>query len=194
VDGELFDAILLGLLVFSARIADVTLGTMRIVFISRGQKSIAPILGFFEILVWLFALRIVMENLTDFSYYVLFAAGFAAGTFIGLLVEDKLALGVRIIRIVTKTGADELIVALREAGHGVTSISATGGDGPVHVLFSIVKRKNLYEFIRLVREHNPKAFYSLEEVSYVNAGIFAARESFIGRNKASLARWLPKLK
>jgi uncharacterized protein YebE (UPF0316 family) len=167
---------------------------MRIVFISRGQKLLAPLLGFFEILVWLSALRIVMANLTNVSFYVLFAAGFAAGTYVGLYVEEKLALGIRIIRIVTKADATELIEALRKAGHGVTSLDADGSEGQVHVLFSIVKRKNLSSLIRLVREYNPRAFYSIEDVELVSSGVFAARESFVGRGKHSFRRALAKSK
>jgi uncharacterized protein YebE (UPF0316 family) len=194
MNNEILQAVVLGLLIFFARIADVTLGTIRIVFISRGQKILAPVLGFFEILVWLFALRMVMANLTNLSYYMLFAAGFAAGTYVGLYVEEKLALGMRIIRIVTKTDASELIETLREEGHGVTSLDAEGSDGPVHVLFSFVRRRNLPNLIQRVREYNPKAFYSIEDVEFVSAGIFAARESFVGRGKHSLRRAATKSK
>jgi uncharacterized protein YebE (UPF0316 family) len=194
VNSEIVQAVVLGLMIFVARVADVTLGTMRIVFISRGQKILAPVLGFFEILVWLFALRIVMANLTNVSYYVLFAAGFAAGTYVGLYVEEKLALGMRIMRIVTKSDATELIEALRKDGHGVTILDAEGSEGPVHVLFSIVKRKNLSNLIRRVRDYNPRAFYSIEDVEFVSAGVFAARESFVGRGKHSPRRTLAKSK
>lgn len=194
MNNEVTQAIVLGLLVFVARIADVTLGTMRIVFISRGQKFLAPVLGFFEILIWLFALRVVMSNLTNVSYYVLFAGGFAAGTFVGLWVEEKLALGVRIIRIVTKSDATELITVLRRDGHGVTSLDAEGSEGPVHVLFSIAKRKNLSSLIRRVRDFNPRAFYSIEDVEFVSSGVFAAQESFVGRGRRSLSRALAKSK
>jgi uncharacterized protein YebE (UPF0316 family) len=150
-DVELFHAIQLGTLIFFARIADVTLGTMRIVYISRGRKNLAPLLGFFEVIVWLFFLPIVVANLGDPSYYMFFAAGFAAGTFVGLRVEERLALGTRIVRIVTKTDAGELISALRAAGHGITSIDTHGSQGKVHVLFSLVERKNIEDFIGMVR-------------------------------------------
>jgi uncharacterized protein YebE (UPF0316 family) len=167
---------------------------MRIIFITRGQKVLAPLLGFFELLVWLFALRVVMTNLNNVGYYVMFAGGFAAGTFIGLYIEEKLALGTRIIRVVTRRDATALIEVLRADGHGVTSIDAEGGDGAVHVLFSIVKRRDLARYIQRVREFNPRALYSIQNVDYVNSGIFAARESFVGRSLQPLRRSGAKVK
>lgn len=187
MDSGIGHAILLGLLIFVARVVDVTLATMRIVFISRGRKILAPVLGFFEMLIWLFALRQVIFNVQNPVYYLLFAGGFASGTFVGLFVEEKLALGVRIIRIVTRSYGDELIRSLREAGHGATSIEAEGSEGPVHVIFSIVRRNDIADFIQLVHEHNPRAFYSIEDVDFVSAGVFAAQQKFLGR--AARALW-----
>lgn len=188
------EAITIGLLIFLARVADVTLGTMRIAFISRGRKHLAPLVGFFEILIWLLALRLVMENLTNVAYYVLFAAGFASGTFVGIRVEEKLAIGSRLIRIVTKTDARNLVRALRESGYGVTSIDAEGNDGRVMILFSIVRRKDLPSIIRLVNTHNPRAFYTIEDVGFVSAGVRPALESFFGRRWSLLTRATQKLK
>jgi uncharacterized protein YebE (UPF0316 family) len=189
---QVFHIVLLGALIFMARICDVSLGTMRITFISRGHKSLAPIVGFFEVLIWLVALRQIMANLTNVFYYVSYAGGFATGTFVGLWIEERMAIGNRIIRVITRQDATELIASLREADYGVTSIDASGVDGHVHLLFSIIKRQDLPRFIERVEKFNPRAFYSIEDVRFVSEGVFPARESFVGRGGRSLLRMFSK--
>jgi hypothetical protein len=109
------------LLIFFSRVTDVTLGTLRIAFISRGEKALAPLIAFFEMMVWLFAISTLMQNLTNFAYYVAYAGGFAGGVFTGLRIEDRIALGSRMIRTITQDDASELSDELRAAGWGVTS-------------------------------------------------------------------------
>jgi uncharacterized protein YebE (UPF0316 family) len=184
--------VILALLIFTARICDVTLGTMRIAFIARGHKMLAPVVGFFEVLIWLIALRQIMQNLTNAAYYVSYAGGFAAGTFVGLWVEERMAIGSRIIRVITRQDATDLIESLRDAGYGVTSIDASGVDGRVHLLFSVLKRQDLERFIGIVEKHTPRAFYSIEDVRFVSEGVFPAHESFLGRGRMSLLRLFSK--
>jgi uncharacterized protein YebE (UPF0316 family) len=167
-DSNWFTYGLLPLLIFFSRIVDVTLDTLRIVFISRGNKVIAPILGFFMILIWLVAITRIMENLDNVTTYIAYAAGFAVGNYVGLRVEEKLAMGLQIIRIVTGKNANELISNLRGKGYGVTAVDAEGKDGPVHVIFLIIKRQLAKDIISVVNEYNPKAFYSIEDVRSVN--------------------------
>ncbi len=188
MSGDPVGVLSVGALIFFARVTDVTLGTMRIVAVSRGQKVIAPLLGFAEVIAWLLALRAVLDNLSNPTYYVFFAGGFAAGTYVGLLLEEKLAMGTRIVRIVTKSNASALVTALRDAGHGVTVLDADGSEGPVNVLFSIVKRSQIGKMIKLVQQYNPRAFYSIEDVEFANAGTFAARQSFVGRRSNAFSR------
>ena len=98
---EIFTWVIMPLLIIFARICDVSLGTIRIISIARGYKLIAPLLGFFEILIWLLAIKQIMQNLTNIFYYVAYSGGFAAGTFIGIYIEEKLAMGIFLIRIIT---------------------------------------------------------------------------------------------
>lgn len=189
---EIFHIALLGALIFAARICDVSLGTMRIAFIARGHRILAPFVGFFEVLIWLVALRQIMANLTNVFYYVSYAGGFAMGTFVGMWIEERMAIGTRIIRVITRQDATRLIASLREADYGVTSIDAEGVDGHVHLLFSIIKRQDLPRFIGLVERFNPRAFYSIEDVRFVSEGIFPARESFVNRGGRSLLRMFSK--
>jgi uncharacterized protein YebE (UPF0316 family) len=157
-------------LIFLARVADVTLGTLRISFISKGEKSLAPVIGFFEMMIWLFAIGQVVQNLNNIAYILAYAGGFATGVFTGLQIEDRLARGSRIIRTITREPASELLEALRAAGHGVTSLRAQGMKGEVDLIFSVVQRSHVGPYMALVNTHNPGAFTSIEDVRSVREG------------------------
>ncbi|KPJ69366.1 MAG: hypothetical protein AMJ45_00425 [Syntrophobacter sp. DG_60] len=172
---EMFTWIILPLLIFLARICDVTIGTIRIIFVSRNKKFLAPLLGFFEILIWLLAIGQIMRNLTNVACYVAYAGGYATGTFVGIYVEEKLAMGILLIRIITKKDASELIKFLRSANYGVTSVDAQGATGQVNVIYTIVNRSDLEGVIETIKRFNPKAFYSVEEVRFVKNGVFPLR-------------------
>ncbi len=163
-----FTYLLLPFLIFLSRVVDVSLDTLRIVFISKGDKIIAPILGFFEVLIWLVAITKIMQNLDNVTCYIAYAAGFATGNYIGLRIEQHLAMGVQIIRIMTQKDSNELIDNMRESGFRVTSIEAEGKDGQVHIIYSIVERSKMQRVITLINQFNPKAFYSVEDVRSVN--------------------------
>jgi uncharacterized protein YebE (UPF0316 family) len=168
-DSTLFLYVILPFLIFATRIVDVTMDTLRIVFISRGNKIIAPILGFFEILVWLMAITQIMQHLDNFACYVAYAAGFATGNYFGLLLEEKLAMGYQLVRVVTSKDSSPLIENLRQKGYGVTSIWAEGKNGQVHIIYSITQRSNVKDVIEIINLFNPKAFYSIEDVRSLNS-------------------------
>ena len=177
LDSNLFAWVVLPLLIFVSRILDVSIGTLRVIFVARGMKYIAPFLGFFEVLIWLVAIGQIMQNLTAPIYYIAYAGGFAAGTFIGIWIEGKLAIGVVSLRIITRSGADELIGALRESHFGVTSIDAEGATGPVKIIYMLLWRQDLDKAISFVKHFNPNAFYSVEDIRFVREGVFAQRQS-----------------
>jgi uncharacterized protein YebE (UPF0316 family) len=159
-------------LIFLARICDCSIGTMRIIFIGRGHRFIAPFLGFFEVLIWLLAIRQIMLNLTNPFYYVAYAAGFATGTFVGIYLDERLAMGTILIRIVTSRRAGELIEYLKGEGYGVTSVDAQGARGDVNLIYTIVKRSDLDHVIGIIDRFNPRAFYTIEDVRFVRQGVF----------------------
>ncbi len=169
-------------LIFVARIADVSIGTIRLIFISRGLKYLAPIVGFFEILIWLLAIGQIMKNLSNPVCYIAYAGGFAMGNFVGIWIAEKLSLGVVLIQVVTKKDASELVEYLRSAEYGVTSIDGHGTAGQVKVVFTIVPRREVQKVAELIKRFNPKAFYSIEDVGFVEKGIFPAKKtwSFLG--------------
>lgn len=176
------------LLIFCARVCDVSLGTMRIAFISRGEKYIAPAFAFFEMMIWLFAISQIVMNLTNIAYYFAYALGFSTGVFTGMRLEEKLAIGSRVIRVITRRDADDLIEALRAAGFGVTSVDATGTSGDVSLVFSVVKRTDLPQYVDLVKQFNPNAFYSIEDIRFVNQGIFRSRHTPLSMARLGRAR------
>ncbi len=167
-DNTVFVYIILPLLVFLARIIDVSIGTLRIIFVAKGLKYFAAILGFFESLIWLIAVTQVMQHLNSWETYVAFACGFAAGNFVGVVLEERIAVGNLLIRIITQKEANELVEVLWKAGYGVTSLDARGESGPVKLIFSITKRRNLAKIIAIIKQYNPNAFYTIEDMRYVN--------------------------
>jgi uncharacterized protein YebE (UPF0316 family) len=163
-----FDFLILPLLIFVMRICDVTLDTMRIIFMTKGYRNVAPIIGFFEVLIWIVAITRIMQNLDNWVSYVAYAAGFATGNYVGMLLDEKLAIGHELIRVITKLDSDDLAGALRNAGFGVTSVKASGMQGEVGILYIIVNRKNQKSAIEIIEHHSPNAFYTIENIHFVN--------------------------
>ena len=168
----LFNWVILPILIFISRMTDVTLGTLRHIFLAKGIKKIVPVLGFFEVLIWLIVIGQIMKNLNNFMCYFAWAGGFAAGTFVGMFVEEKLAIGIQVIRIITNQNCDPLIATLKQANLGVTVIDGTGSTGPVKIIFTVIKRKDLDEVVKSIHSYNPTAFYSVEDVKDVAKGVF----------------------
>jgi uncharacterized protein YebE (UPF0316 family) len=160
--------------VFLAEMCVVTLGTLRIIFIARGRKPLAACLGFFEIVIWLFAISQVMRNLNDLACFAAFAGGFTLGNYLGIKIEEKLAMGSVVVRTIWRRRADELVDRLRSANFGVTTLDGEGATGPVQVVFTIIKRKQLSEVVAIIKRCDPRAFYSVEDVRTAAEGIFPA--------------------
>lgn len=167
MDPFYFDYVILPLMIFVARIFDVSLDTLRVIMISKGYRRFAPFVGFFQVLIWIITITRIMENLDNWVTYVAYAAGFGFGTFVGMWIESKIAMGHELLRVITRHPADDLIGALREKGYRVTAVTGEGRDGDVGILFLALKRKVLKDAIAIVQEHNPHAFYTVEDMRYV---------------------------
>jgi len=172
VTSDFFAWVVLPALIFSARVADVSLGTIRVIFISKGLKYIAPVIGFFEVIIWLLAIGQVMQNLTNVASYIAYGAGFATGTLMGMMVEERLSLGTVIIRVITRRDSSELVSHLRSMNYGVTELNAEGSTGQVKVLLMVIKRQDSGDVVAKIKRFNPQAFYSIEEVKSVRDGVF----------------------
>ena len=188
LDPQLVKTVLIPLLIFFARICDVSIGTIRIISVSRGMKLMAAVLGFFEVLIWLFAIEQIIQNLTNMYTYLAFAAGYAAGTYMGIFIEEKISMGVLMMRIITRKEGKPLADALRGAGFGVTRLSGSGAHGPVNILFTVIKRKDFKKVSDLVKILHPDAFYTAEEVKSIHSPPFPVPQS--GRSRAWF-RFLP---
>lgn len=185
---DYYNWIILPILIFVSRLGDVSLGTLRHVFISKGYKKIVPVIGFFEVLIWIVVIGQIMKNLNNVACYLAWAGGFSAGTYVGLMIEERLALGLQVIRVITNQNCDKLLENLRLENHGVTVVDAQGAIGPVKMIFTILKRKNTARVIELIRQHNPSAFYSIEDIKEINQGIFTGKST---SGIASLRRMFP---
>jgi uncharacterized protein YebE (UPF0316 family) len=174
---ELFAWVFLPLLIFFFRICDVSLGTIRVIFIAKGLKYIAPAIGFFEVIIWLLAIGQVMNNITNVASYIAYGGGFAAGTFIGMKVEEKISLGTVVVRVITPEDPTELIAYLRQRSFGVTVAEGEGSKGKVRIILSVIQRQSLEEVTRGIRQHLPRAFYSVEDVKSVAEGVFPEKRS-----------------
>jgi len=168
-------------LIFLARICDVSIGTVKIICISRGHKLIVPILGFIEVLIWLVVMVKIIQNLNNVFCYLGFAGGFATGNYVGMYIEQKMAIGSVIFRIISRQESQGLIDALRQRGYGATIIKAEGASGDVSIIYTIVKRHSIGGVEEIVKQFNPKAFYSVEDVRYVSEGVFPAGQSLLNR-------------
>ncbi|MBN1273308.1 MAG: DUF2179 domain-containing protein [Candidatus Aminicenantes bacterium] len=167
--------LIIPLFIFLARLMDVTLGTMRIVFVSRGLKYMAPLVGFFEVLIWLLAIRQILQNLNNVACYLAYAGGFALGNIIGIHIEKKMALGRLLIRIITRKEALDLVPYLRAQGYGVTCLEAEGATGKVNVIYMIIRRQDQERISCIIKRFNPKAFFTIEDVRIVSEGVFPFR-------------------
>jgi uncharacterized protein YebE (UPF0316 family) len=168
----IFTWVILPALIFFARILDQSIGTMRLIFLSKGMKHIAPFLGFFEVIIWLLAIGQIMQHLDNWLCYIAYGAGFAMGNFIGITLEERLSIGTSIIRVILSSQSPELIAALNSHNFGLTILDADGAKGKVKVLFSIIRRKEIPVFLNTLHEYHPTAFYTIEDVKAAKEGVF----------------------
>lgn len=167
-----YSLVVLPLVVFFARVLDVSLGTLRIIFTSRGRRNIAPLLGFVEVFIWIVVVSQVVKNVHSLPAYLGYAAGFAVGTYVGMNIEERLALGMYVLRIILPLDGERLAAQLRSVGYGVTVVNGMGSVGEVKLLYTVIKRKNLMPVMEIIKSVAPKAFFSVEELRSAESGIF----------------------
>lgn len=188
---DYYSWIVLPMVIFFSRVCDVSLGTIRHVFISKGFKTIVPLLGFFEVLIWIVVVAQIMKNLNNVACYLAWASGFATGTYVGLRIEERLALGMQVIRIITNQNCDEMLAEFKKENHGITVVDAVGAIGPVKMIFTIIKRKNVPQVVQIIRKYNPSAFYSIEDIKNTNQGVFTENSN---RGFSSIRKMFPSRK
>ena len=164
---EALDALFAGpygpLVIFCLRIVDVSMSTIRILLAVRGYKVIVPILGFFEVLVWMFAVGNAIRFLDSGWHLLGYAGGFATGNVVGMLIEERLAIGFATIRIVSTHAGVEMADALRNIGFGVTEFGGQGRDGRVEVVYTVCMRRDIERVVDEVERWDDHAFITVEE-------------------------------
>lgn len=151
--------------IFVLRAIDVGMATVRIVLLSRGRKGAAAFIGFFECLIWVVAVSRVLSGLDDPLRMVAFAAGFAAGTYIGSIVEGWLAIGQALVRVVAPIGTKPVAPLLRQRGFGATVLNGDGMNGEVQVTFTVVPRRKVDSVLRLVTDASPDAYVTIDDTA-----------------------------
>ena len=182
---------ILPVLVFLAETCVVTLSTIRTICITRGWKRLAATIGFFEVSIWLFAIGQIMQNLTNIGCYLAFASGFSLGNYLGVIIEQKLAFGTVVVQITTNHNAADLVQSLKAANYGVTMLDAQGATGPVRVVFTVIKRKQLPEVVCIIKSFDQRAFYAVNDLQSAAEGIFPKAEKRSPGAVPSFMRLLP---
>lgn len=162
------------ILIFFARVLDVSIGTFRIILVSRGYRNIAPVLGFFEVLIWITAIGQIFKNLNGPLSYIFYAAGFATGTFVGMKIESFVSIGFQSLRIITTEKVTALPLTLREEGFGITTISGRGMKGEVMIIYTTVPRKRVNHILDIVKALEPNSFITIEDVRSFKSGFVSS--------------------
>ncbi len=158
--------VLLVFAVFLARVLDVSLGTLRTIFVFRGHKYIAALFGFVEILIWIVAVSQVIQNLDSWYLAVAYAGGFAVGNIVGVSLEHKLAIGSELVRAVSLDKSVELARRLRTEGYDVIELEGMNNEKPVGVLLVVEKRRRVPSLLKMIDQTDPDAYYTITDVKH----------------------------
>jgi len=161
-------------LIFILRVSDMSLDTMRVLFVMRGRKGIVWVLGFFQAMIFVIAIGIVLSDLDSPLKVIGYAAGFATGNVVGMLIEEKLAVGHIQLRIISPRFGSAIAEKLREDGFAVTEVAARGKDGMVTLLSCSVLRRRVDNVRKIVNQIDPNAFITAEDVRPVRRGFWRA--------------------
>ncbi len=164
VSSDIFSFLILPLLIFVARICDVSINTIRIIYMLGGRRLTATLLGFFEAFIWLLVIREIFKHLDNWLCYVAYPAGFACGIFVGMIIEEKIAYGKVIVRIITRKDVNQLIQYLNAQQFRFTKVEAEGPDGKENLVFTVLDRERLDDLLNKLKELIPTAFYTIEKV------------------------------
>jgi uncharacterized protein YebE (UPF0316 family) len=190
ISPDVFSYVLLPLLIFVARIGDVSINTIRIIYVLGGRRVTATVLGFFESFIWLMAIRQIFEHMDNWVCYIAYPAGFASGIFVGMIIEERIAYGKVIVRIITRKDVAPLIEFLNKHQHRYTHVNAEGPDGHENLVFTVLEREMLENLLATLKEILPTAFYTVEKVNRAAESGTVVQES----TRWSIGSWLKSIK
>jgi len=161
------------LLIFMAKVSDVSLATIRMIMVVKGKRIHAAVIGFVEVSIWILAVGTVLSNLDDPINVIMYASGFATGNYVGIMIEEKMALGSLVVQVISFKKAEELVAILRDEGYGVTVVEGYGRNGINHLLNVTIQRKQLGRLNQLLDEHDQKAFVTVMDTRAIKGGFFS---------------------
>jgi len=165
--------ILGGLLIFGLRVLSVGMGTVRMLLIVRGRRFVSALMGFFGALIFILAISRVILEMDNVWNILGYCGGFAVGTIVGMALEDRLAIGFSMVRIISNTQWLEIIQILRHESFGATQVIGEGKDGPVGIIYTMVRRKQVPAVIALCEQLDEHVFITVEEAGRVHRGYLA---------------------
>jgi uncharacterized protein YebE (UPF0316 family) len=160
-------------------------------FVMGGWKKIAPLLGFFEVLVWLLAIGQIMQNLDNWVCYVAYAGGFATGTYVGMAIENRIALGQYLLRIISPN-IKELKTFLNRSKYKFTIVPGSNNENPVEIIFLVIKRRDLENVLDKIKNIEPEALYTVESIKMAKEESITDNTSNFNKNsifRTLLMRW-----
>ena len=170
------ETLLGALIIMFMRMIDVSLGTMRTILVVQGKKYHAAITGFFEVLIWIFAMRYIVQHLDNEMNLIGYAIGFAIGNILGIQLEQQLAIGYVQLNIISRHFTDKITDQLRLSKYGVTLIPAEGGSGGMSIIIAIIKRKEMKNVIKLIETIDPHCFITMQHSRPYRGFIHGARK------------------
>lgn len=165
---------LLPIVIFALRVTDMSMDTLRVLFVIRGHKALAWILGFFQSAIWVVAITSVLSNLGNWWNLIGYAAGFATGNVVGMVIEERLAIGHGHLRIISSRLGSAISEAIRTSGYAVTELPGRGRDGTVSVITCSVRRRDIDHVRSRALQIDPGAFVTVEEVRPLHRGFWRA--------------------
>jgi uncharacterized protein YebE (UPF0316 family) len=190
ISENVFSFVVLPILIFLARICDVSINTIRIIYVLGGRRFTATLLGFFESLIWLMAIRQIFAHLDNWVSYMAYPAGFACGIYVGMIIEERIAYGKVIVRIITSKDVLSLIQYLNTLRFRYTHVRAEGPNGEENLVFTVLPRENLEELLTTLKDILPTAFYTVEKVNRAAESGTVVQEA----TRWSIGSWLRSTK
>lgn len=163
-ESEVLKLAILPFLIFCAKVIDVSLATLGLIFTARGQKKLSMLISFLEISIYLLAISVILENITEPQYFLAYALGYAVGTYTGMWLEERLAIGFFNIRLITHKNPERWLAKLRQQGFKPTCYRANAEKKRVHVIQLIIRRRELESIRQLIQRFDRNAFYAIEDI------------------------------
>lgn len=174
IDFSIIPPLLLTVGIFFLRVTDMSLDTLRVLFVIRGRRPLAWVLGFMQSALWVIAITSVLNNLDNLWNIVAYASGFATGNVVGMIIEERLAIGHSHLRIISSRRGDAIVEAVRAAGYAATEVAGRGKDGTVALISCSVRRRDISRVQKEIYKVDPDAFVTLEEIRPLHRGYWRA--------------------